>query len=127
MLERGYRANCLLTDRHFDADTNELNQAGIAKVASIYKNAPRAQKVALVQNLGNQAVVESRLISLRSTIDQWYGAGSFTQVAATDIFPTQFSGARVHALQALSADETPVPAIPVATGTGSTSDVASGN
>jgi len=127
MLERGFRTNCLLTDRHFDADTNNLNQAGIAKVAGIYKNAPTAQKVALVQNLGNQAVVDARLNSLRSTIDQWYGSGAFTEVAATEIFPTQFSGARVHALQTLSSDETPVPAIPVATGTGSTSNIASGN
>ena len=123
MVERGYRANCLLTDRHFDADSNELNQVGIAKVAGIFRNSPHAQKVALVQNSGNQAVVDARLNSLRSKIDQWYGSGSFTEVAATDIFPTQFSGSRVHALNTLSFDETPVPAIPVATGTGSTSDV----
>lgn len=123
MLDRGFRNNCLLTNQHFDTNTNELNQAGIAKIAGIFQNSPRGQKVALVQNLGNKAVVDARLNSLRSTIDQWYGSNAFTEIAAADNFPTQFSGQRVSTLQTLANETTPPPFIPVATGTGSTSDV----
>ena len=126
MLTAGTRGNCLLADYHFDPKTNELNQAGKAKIQGIYKSSPSAQKIALVQNFGNQAVVDARLQNVRSMIDQWYGSQSFVDVAVSSHVPTRFSGARVHGLQTRAADSIPVPAIPVASGTGSTSDVGVG-
>ena len=126
MLDSGYRWNCLFTADHFDADTNMLNEVGKSKLAGIFKNNPVGQKVALVQNDGNGGVLEARVQNLRSTIDKWYGNGSFNEVALATEFPTTFGGARVENLNKKFGDETPPPVIPVASGSGSTSDVGVG-
>jgi hypothetical protein len=127
MFESGYRWNCIFTANHFNVDTNTLNEAGRSKLAGIFKNNPIGQKVALVQNEGNSGVVDARLENLRSTIDKWYGSNSFEQIALSSEFPTMFNGGRVHELNRKSLDETPPPVIPVASGSGATSDIDVGN
>ncbi len=123
MLEDGYRCNCVFTETHFDGATNQLNEAGKSKIRGIFKNNPIGQKVALVQNSAPGNIVDARLENLQSTIDQWYGTDSFAEVALTEKYPTGFAASRVEAINQLSNTETPAPVIPVATGTGSTSDV----
>ncbi len=127
MFEDGFRCNCVFTDNHFDAKTNELNDAGKAKIAGIYRNAPKDHKLALVQNYGDPGVVDQRLRNLESAINTWYGSGSFSEIALTDKFLPTFAAERVQILNQLSGQQTPPPIIPVASGTGSTSDVAVGN
>lgn len=123
MLEAGYRCNCVFTSAHFDPESNELNSAGRAKVQSIFQNNPVGQKVALVQNSGNGSVVDARLQNLQTTINRWYGADSFMDVALTEIAPLNFSGQRAEIINQLLIDRTPPPVIPVASGTGATSDI----
>lgn len=120
--EQGFRSNCVFTAEHFDPETNLLNQAGQAKVQGIFRNNPRGQKMALVQNSAAGHVVDARLDSLQSTIDEWYGNGSFMEVALTDQYSAGFSASRIQAINQLGLDATPPPIIPVASGTGSTSD-----
>jgi hypothetical protein len=127
MFETGFRCNCVFTDNHFDEETNELNDAGKAKIAGIYRNAPKGHKLALVQNDGNSRVVDARLRNLESAINTWYGSDSFSEIALTDNFLPTFSASRVEILNQMSGAQTPPPIIPVASGTGSTSDIAVGN
>jgi hypothetical protein len=126
MFDSGFRCNCVFTDNHFDAETNELNDAGKAKIAGIFRNAPKGHKVALVQNAGDANDLDARLRHLESTIDTWYGTDSFSEIALTDKFLPGFSASRVETLMQLSGETTPPPVIPVASGTGSTSDVGVG-
>lgn len=127
MIDTGVRWNCVFTAQHFNPDTNDLNATGRAKIKGIFRNAPIDQKMALVQNSGDPAVVEMRLASLRNVIDQWYGTDSFSEIAQTNQFPGSFSGNRAQSINFQYNAETPAPVIPVATGTGSTSDVGVGN
>lgn len=126
MLESGSRWNCIFTAGHFDNDTNSLNDAGISKLRDIYRNNPIGEKIALIQTGGNHGVADARLQSLRSTIDKYYGSGSFTEVAMATEFPSTFQGRRVETLNRIYQDQTAPPLIPVASGTGSTSDVGVG-
>ncbi len=126
MLDAGCRSNCLFTANHFDTDTNELNDMGRAKVRSIFRNFAMADKYALVQNDGNRSVADSRLQNLQNAIDNWYGSDAFVEVAVTDLYPVGFAGSRAESINNLSLQETPPPVIPVASGAGSTSDVAVG-
>ena len=98
MLESGSRWNCIFTAGHFDNDTNSLNDAGISKLRDIYRNNPIGEKIALIQTGGNHGVADARLQSLRSTIDKYYGSGSFTEVAMATEFPSTFQGRRVETL-----------------------------
>lgn len=123
MLDCGYRCNCVFTETHFDADTHQLNESGKSKIRGIFRNNPIGQKVALVQNSAPGKIVDARLANVQSTIDQWFGADSFIEVALTEKYPTGFAASRVEAINQLSITETPAPVIPVSSGTGSTSDV----
>lgn len=127
MIESGIRWNCVFTAQHFDPDTNQLNSAGRAKIKGIFRNSPINQKMALVQNAGDSSVVEMRLQNLRNVIDQWYGADSFTEIAKASEFPGSFAGSRAQSINFQYVEQTPPPMIPVASGTGSTSDVGVGN
>jgi hypothetical protein len=126
MFEQGIRCNCLFTSVHFDPNTNELNQTGRSKVQAIFQNNPIGQKIALLQNAGNSRDVQARLQNLQNTIDTWYGQNAFMEVALSDYSPTIFTGSRSQLLNELRAKQTAAPIIPVASGTGTTSDVASG-
>ena len=127
MIERGIRWNCVFTSQHFDPETNQLNSAGKAKVRGIFRNSTLDQKMALVQDSGDSAVVRMRLASLRTVIDKWYGTDTFTEIAQAPEFPGGFAGSRAQSINFQYIEQTPSPTIPVATGTGSTSDVGVGN
>ena len=126
MIQSGVRWNCIFTAQHFDPETNELNSSGLAKIQGIFRNSPLDQKIALVQTGGNERVVDMRLENLRNVIDQWYGPSSFVEVAKTGEYPGSFAGNRAETINFQYGEQTPPPVIPVASGTGSTSDVGVG-
>lgn len=127
MLDQGWRAGCIFTNDHFVADSEQLNEAGQAKLAGIMKNNAIGQKAFYVQRTENGDLSRQRLATLRTTVEQWYGLDQVTEIAFTDHFPTPGAGLRVEIINQLNQEETPAPVIPVASGQGSTSDVQSGD
>jgi hypothetical protein len=123
MLSAGIAANCLFSDYHFDSKTGELNNAGRARLRTIVQNMPVGQKSILIQDTGLPEVNNDRLTHLQEVVQQWYGRENFNEIAVTNRYPIPGSGPRFEAINQLYNDGTPVPVIPVATGTGSTSDV----
>jgi hypothetical protein len=112
-----------LSDEHFNPETHELNQAGRVKIAGIFKNNTQQEKAVLVQTTYDPSIADARLNEVRVAIDKWYGTDSFNEIAITHQFPGKASGTRSEIVNQLYGEGTPEPLIPVATGTGSTSNV----
>lgn len=120
MIQSGINANCLLSDHHFDGETGELNAAGKSRLRSIAQNNPVGQKAVLIQNTGDQMVNNQRQTYVQQVVSDWYGGSGFSQVAVSNSFPIRGPGARIETLDRLYSEGTAPPIIPVASGSGST-------
>lgn len=127
MLDDGWRLGCVFTDDHFAYNSDELNQAGQAKLAAIMKNNAIGQKAFYVQRSASSDLAKRRLTAVRTTVEKWYGLEDVTEIAYADRLPMLGDGNRTEIVNQLNIDGMPAPVIPVASGTGSTSDVQSGN
>ena len=118
MLDTGWRASCIFTDRHFVAGTADLNQAGQMKMSAIMRNNAVGQKAFYVDRDQPGNLSTQRLKMVKQTVDQWYGLNEVSEIAFTDMTPVKGEGLRTQNIGQLYSDQTPPPVIPVATGTG---------
>lgn len=122
MLQSGINANCLLSDHHFDVDSGELNAAGKTRLRTIAQNNPVGHKAVLIQNTGDQMVNSQRLSYVQQVVSDWYAGSGFSQVAVSNSYPIRGAGGRIETINQLYVEGTAPPIIPVASGTGSTTE-----
>lgn len=122
MLQSGINANCLLSDHHFNPQTGELNAGGKSRLRSIAQNNPIGHKAVLIQNTGDQMLNSQRQTYVQQVVNDFYGGTGFSQVAVSNSFPVRGSGQRIENVNRLGAEALAPPVIPVASGTGSTTE-----
>ena len=121
-IDAGYERQCVLSSIHFDDETNELSQFGRTIVSGLVQNMPQARKTIYVHRDGDQQRSQERLDNVRSSIEYMFGHNIPAQVAFSAQRPVRVSALRVETLQRLEAEATPVPIIPIASGTTSVQD-----
>ena len=126
-IDAGYERQCVLSSIHFEKDTNELSQFGRTIVSGLIQNMPQARKTVYIHRDGDQQRSQERLDNVRQSIEYMFGHRTPAQVAFSTQEPVRVSALRVETLQALEAQATPVPIIPIASGTTSVQSAAGGN
>ncbi len=120
-IDSGYERQCVLSSMHFDAETGELNDFGRTIVSGLVQNMPQARKTVYIHRDGNEARSQQRMDSVRQSIEYMFGHNTPAQVAFSGEQPVRGSALRVERLQSLEFEATPVPIIPIASGTQSVS------
>ena len=123
MIDRGFEKHCTLQAKHFDPETNQLNRFGSSTLAGIMQNVATQHRKVFIQRSTEAHVSEARTEAVRNAVATWYGNVPAPQIAISDQFPTTTPGGRIEAINRLLSEGTPAPIIPVASGTGSTSDL----
>jgi hypothetical protein len=126
-IDAGYERTCVLSSMHFDQSTNELSQFGRTIVSGLVQNMPQARKVVYIHRDGDEQRSQERLENVRESIEYMFGHNTPAQVAFSNQAPVRVSALRVETLQRLEAEATPVPIIPIASGTTSVQQGAGGN
>ncbi len=124
--ESGFIAHCTLIDDHFNSETGELNRFGESVVQGLMKNSPNNQREVFIYDGRSELDFDTKRRSVTALVNRWYGDDTI-QVTSTTRWPMQGSGLRSEATNKLFVDTTPEPVITIPTGSGSTSDVNSGN
>lgn len=125
-IDAGYVRQCVLSSIHFDQKSNELSEFGRTIVSGLVQNMPRDRKTIYIHRDGDEQRSQERLEHVRDAIHYMFGHNIPAQVAFTSQEPVRGSALRVETLQRLEAEATPVPIIPIASGTTSVTD-GSGN
>lgn len=126
-IDAGYERQCVLSSIHFEKDSNELSRFGRTIVSGLIQNMPQARKTIYIHRDEDQQRSQERLDNVRETIEYMFGHNAPAQVAFSAQKPQRVSALRIETLQALEAEATPVPIIPIAAGTTSVQNAAAGN
>lgn len=126
-IDSGYERQCVLSSMHFDKETGELNDFGRTIVSGLVQNMPQARKTVYVNRDGNQERSQKRMENVRESIEYMFGHNTPAQVAFSNEQPVRGSALRVERLQSLEFEATPVPIIPIASGTQSVAAGVGGN
>ena len=116
-IDAGYERQTVLSSTHFDSETGELNDFGRTIVSGLLQNMPESRKGLFVHRDGDADRSQQRMDNLREYIQYNYGQNTASRVAFSNELPMRGSGLRVERLQSLEFEATPVPIIPIASGT----------
>jgi hypothetical protein len=119
-IDSGYERQCVLSSMHFD-ESGELNAFGRTIVTGLVQNMPQARKTIFVHRDGDEQRSQARLDNVRDSIEYMFGHNTPAMVAFSRETPMRVSALRVERLQSLEFEATPVPIIPIASGTQSVS------
>lgn len=122
MIDSGMMAQCTLSASHFDQETQELNSYGESAVSSIMQNMPASRRNIYIQNSGDQLASDSRMGSVRNTVQKWYGHVPAPSLAFTNTYPYESDAAHIEIINTASSASNPAPVISVGDSSGSTSD-----
>lgn len=117
MIDQGFEEQCCLSNEHFDASTNELNQFGVSTVAGIMQNMPSNHKHVFIHRDSDQDISQARLNSVNSMVRMMYGQmAPNAQVAFSNKQPSSVPGVRAETITNLFNANTPKPIIPISQG-----------
>ena len=117
MLRQGVEQQCVLSEAHFDSETNELNSFGLHTVAGIMQNMPTKHKHVFINRGADQMVSEVRLQNVQSVVSTFYSQiAPQAQVAFSSKIPSSVSGQRVEGINKLFYENQAVPVIPISSG-----------
>jgi len=122
-IDAGYERQCVLSSIHFKQDSNELSDFGRTIVSGLVQNMPQSRKTIYIHRDSNEQRSQERMENVRETIQYMFGHHIPAQVAFSHQEPVRGSALRVETLQRLGAEATPVPIIPIASGTTSVNDI----
>ncbi len=117
-MAHGLQVAHTLTSDYFDAETNELNNAGQTRVAWIMQNAPANHKQIYIYEDQTGPTMQQRMQNVRDLVDRWYGHMGSAQIAATQLRPNQIPASYQETyLEAYNTNQQ-APVIPVQVGQG---------
>lgn len=87
MIDNGWRQQNLISQYHFNNETNLLTEAGKVKVRSIITELPQARRVLFVQRDANSDVTLARVDAVQQEASRVAGSGPLPQVLETSITP----------------------------------------
>ena len=123
-IDAGYERQCVLSSIHFDDETNELSTFGKTIVFGLVQNMPHTRKTVYINRDSNEQRSQLRLDNVRGSIEKMFGQAVPAQVAFSNQLPVRGSALRVERLQGLEFEATPVPIIPIASGSQTVSSAA---
>jgi hypothetical protein len=112
MTQRGWQCECTLTSDHFDAKTQELNQAGKAKIYGIMNNLPEIARQIYVFQDSTPGLAETRMTAIRKEIETAYPSLAAPPVALTQYVPHGMNGSLVEDVQKKFVEGLPEPKVP---------------
>lgn len=114
MINQGYAQNCVLGSQHFKPESNELNQAGLLKIANLMQNMPSDRRNLLVARDGNDMLAQSRIDHVNQVVRTYHGhAAENMMIGITDMQPAMMSGVQADAIAKGHLEGLPSPIIPV--------------
>lgn len=115
MIGQGYAQNCVLSAEYFDPETNELNQAGLSKIATVIQNLPSDRRQLLISRDANDTVTQARLNQVNLVVRTYHGqVADNMMVGLTEMQPSMMSGLQADTMMKRQLEGLPAPVIPVA-------------
>lgn len=115
-ISNGWSDATTLYDYHFDADTQQLTQAGILHLQWILQDTPTQHRRALVQTSAIEGANETRLSSVQEIADRLSAGQQTLAVELRNTTPTGRPAGEINAIRRAEMESLPSPRIKYGTG-----------
>ncbi len=119
MIRKGWTAQNLISEQHFDQETGKLNQAGKLKIEWILTEAPSTRRTIYVRRTYKAEETQRRVEAVRNWAKEFIGSEEDVAIEVVQISPPGWPAEMVDSLERKYMETMPAPRLPKLENSGS--------